>query len=204
MGPAPERVRSDTRAAILDTAEKLVQTRGFNGFSYADVSSTLGVTNAALHYHFPGKAELGHALITRYADRFMGSLHAIEGGGAPPVAQLRAYTELYGSVLEADRMCLCGMLAAEYQTLPEAMQQDVVAFFDANHDWLARVLEEGRADGTLRFAGRAGDVADLTVGTLEGALLVARTYGDTGRFKAVAELCQELFGAAGSGVSRAR
>jgi TetR/AcrR family transcriptional repressor of nem operon len=195
MDVAPVRARSDTRAAILDTAEELVQTRGFNGFSYADVSSALGVTNAALHYHFPGKAELGHALIARYAERFMGSLRAIEEGGAPPPDRLRAYAELYGSVLEADRMCLCGMLAAEYQTLPDAMRQDVVAFFDANHEWLARVLEEGRADGTLRFAGRAEDAADLTVGTLEGALLVARTYGDTGRFKAVAQQLLTEFGA---------
>jgi TetR/AcrR family transcriptional repressor of nem operon len=196
MDAAPVRSRSDTRAAILDTAEKLVQTRGFNGFSYADVSSALGVTNAALHYHFPGKAELGHALIARYAERFMGSLRAIEEGGAPPPDRLRAYTELYGSVLEADRMCLCGMLAAEYQTLPDEMRQEVVAFFDANNDWLARVLKEGRADGTLRFAGRAEDAADLTVGTLEGALLVARTYGDTSRFKAVAEQLLTEFGAA--------
>jgi TetR/AcrR family transcriptional repressor of nem operon len=196
MDAAPVRSRSDTRAAILDTAEKLVQTRGFNGFSYADVSSALGVTNAALHYHFPGKAELGHALIARYAERFMGSLRAIEEGGAPPPDRLRGYTELYGSVLEADRMCLCGMLAAEYQTLPDAMRQEVVAFFDANNDWLARVLKEGRADGTLRFAGRAEDAADLTVGTLEGALLVARTYGDTSRFKAVAEQLLTEFGAA--------
>ena len=43
-------------------AERLVQSRGFNGFSYADVASELGVTKASLHYHYPGKAELGEAL----------------------------------------------------------------------------------------------------------------------------------------------
>jgi TetR/AcrR family transcriptional repressor of nem operon len=50
---------SDTRTAILDVAERLVQARGFNGFSYADIAGELGLTRAALHYHFSGKAELG-------------------------------------------------------------------------------------------------------------------------------------------------
>lgn len=181
------RERTDTRAAILDIAEELVQVRGFNGFSYADISSELGLTNAALHYHFPGKAELGQALITRYAEVFAASLEEIDRRATTPMGRLRAYTELYLSVLEANRMCLCGMLAAEYQTLPEAMRQAVTGFFDANHHWLIHVLDEGRADGTIGFAGRSSDGAELVVGTLEGAMLVARSYGDSRRFAAVAE-----------------
>ncbi|MGD0811101.1 MAG: helix-turn-helix domain-containing protein, partial [Acidimicrobiales bacterium] len=60
---------SSTASDILDAAERLVQSRGFNGFSYADVSSELGITKAALHYHFAGKAELGESLISRYNER---------------------------------------------------------------------------------------------------------------------------------------
>lgn len=187
MAPATVRARTDTRDAVLDIAEQLVQVRGFNGFSYADIAAELGVTNAALHYHFPGKAELGHALITRYAERFTSSLDAIDEHEASAPGRLREYTVLYRNVLEAGRMCLCGMLAAEYQTLPDAMRQAVTKFFDANHVWLTRVLEEGRADGTIQFAGQARDAAELIVGSLEGAMLVARTYGDTSRFKAVSE-----------------
>src|SRR5215211_135610 len=54
--------RTDTADRILDLAERLVQTRGFNGFSYADIASELGLTKASLHYHFPTKAELGRCL----------------------------------------------------------------------------------------------------------------------------------------------
>ena len=187
MASAPVRERTDTREAILDIAEQLVQVRGFNGFSYADIAGELGVTNAALHYHFPGKSELGHALIVRYAERFTSSLVTIEQREASAPGRLRAYATLYRNVLEAGRMCLCGMLAAEYQTLPEGMRQAVTAFFDANHVWLTRVLEEGEADGTIRLAGKARDAAELIVGSLEGAMLVARTYGDTSRFNAMSE-----------------
>ena len=51
---------------ILDIAERLAQTRGFNGFSYADIAEELAVTKASLHYHFRSKADLGQALIVRY------------------------------------------------------------------------------------------------------------------------------------------
>ena len=76
--------RSGTASDILDIAERLVQSRGFNGFSYADVSAELGITKAALHYHFAGKAEMGESLITRYTDRFGEALAAIDATDASP------------------------------------------------------------------------------------------------------------------------
>ena len=108
----------ETATRILDSAEGLVQVRGFNGFSYADVATELSLTTASLHYHFPGKGELGRALIARYASRFGEALAAIDAGGEAAPAKLAAYARLYADVLRARRMCLCGMLAAEFQTLP--------------------------------------------------------------------------------------
>jgi TetR/AcrR family transcriptional repressor of nem operon len=179
--------QTDTRSAILDSAERLVQSRGFNGFSYADVAAELGITKAALHYHFPGKAELGQALIVRYATRFCDSLTMIDSGTASAALRLRAYADIYLEVFRDNRMCLCGMLAAEYQTLPEPMRQAVVGFFDDNHAWLTRLLNTGRDDGTVAFAGTADQVARMVLSALEGAMLVARPYGDIRRFEAVAD-----------------
>lgn len=175
-----------TASRILDVAEQLVQVQGFNGFSYADVAAELSVTKASLHYHFPSKAELGEALIVRYADRFGEALAAIDADVPEPPRKLSAYADLYGTVLEGDRMCLCGMLAAEYRTLPKPMQDAVLAFFDVNETWVAGVLEAGRRDGTLAFAGSASDAARMIVAGLEGAMLVARPYADVARFRAAA------------------
>jgi TetR/AcrR family transcriptional repressor of nem operon len=102
--------------------------------------------------------------------------------------KLRAYAQLYAAVFSDDRMCLCGMLAADYATLPQPTRDRVVRFFDDNEVWLARVLEEGRAEGNLRFQGSARSVARTIVGGLEGAMLVARPYGDIKRFRSAASL----------------
>lgn len=183
--PTPAK-NADTAQRILDVAEELVQVRGFNAFSYADVAAELGMTKAGLHYHYPGKAELGQALIDRYSERFAGALAEIDARDAPAAAKLDAYVNLYAEVLRARRMCLCGMLAAEYQTLPEGLRDAIVAFFNDNEAWLARVLKQGRADGSLRFEGSPGDTARMIISGLEGAMLVARPYGDPKRFKASA------------------
>jgi TetR/AcrR family transcriptional regulator, transcriptional repressor for nem operon len=178
---------SDTAARILDIGERLVQLRGFNGFSYADVASELDMTKAALHYHFPGKAELGHALIDRYTHRFTEALAEIDARIPAAPDKLEAYAGLYAEVLRGQRMCLCGMLAAEYQTLPDPMRNAVIAFIDVNEAWVEHVLTDGQRDGSITLAGPASDAARLIVSGLEGAMLVARPYDDLARFATAAE-----------------
>jgi len=186
MAKARQRGEADTSSRILDIAERLVQSRGFNAFSYADVAGELAVTKASLHYHYPGKAELGEALIVRYAQRFSEALKAIDEGGGDAPARLAAYAAIYGDVLRDHRMCLCGMLAADYETLPEPMQAAVIEFFDENLAWLADVIEQGVREGTLRPSRSPAETAQALLGGLEGAMLVARPYGDVKRFEAAA------------------
>jgi TetR/AcrR family transcriptional regulator, transcriptional repressor for nem operon len=178
--------RADTATQMLDVAERLVQVRGFNAFSYADVAGELGLTNAALHYHFPSKSDLGEALIARYAIRFIGALAEIDGSIPDPLGKLDAYIDLYTGVLRNQRMCLCGMLAAEYETLSAGMQGAITDFFERNERWLAEVLKEGRDDGTLSFPDSPLEEALSIVSALEGAMLIARSIGDIKRFRSAA------------------
>jgi TetR/AcrR family transcriptional regulator, transcriptional repressor for nem operon len=184
--PATQSSEPSTAQRILDVAERLLQSRGFNSFSYADVAGELGITKASLHYHFPGKAELGEALIVRYASRFGEALEEIDESSLSAPSKLAAYASLYANVLREGRMCLCGILAAEYETLSEAMRNAVLRFFDDNERWLTAVLSEGLSDSTLSFEGTPSDEAQTILSGLEGAMLVARPYGDLDRFNSAA------------------
>lgn len=172
---------------ILDVAEQLAQRRGFNGFSYADIAEELAVTKASLHYHFPSKADLGVRLIARYHEAFTGALAEIDATIDDEAAKLRRYVALYDQVIAQDRMCLCGMFAAEYATLPAPMQVELRAFFDANETWLASVLERGRKSDRLTVRMSPNAHARILVQVLEGAMLVARAYGDLDRFRSAAD-----------------
>lgn len=176
----------DTRTRILDIAERLVQTRGFNGFSYADISVEVGISKASLHYHFPTKAALVESLVERYAQDFISALARIDRKHEHALERLKAYTQIYLQVLKANRMCLCGMLAADYSTLPEAIQKRVRTFFRSNEEWLTSALSRGRARKEIAFAGKPVEAAHLLISTLEGAMLLARAHKDIARFRSLA------------------
>jgi AcrR family transcriptional regulator len=69
---------------ILDSAEGVLRTHGYAGFSLRRVSEAAGVALGNLTYHYPTKVELVRALIrrliTHYSDRFQEMLDAPEIG----------------------------------------------------------------------------------------------------------------------------
>ena len=183
-----------TSQQILDIAQRLVQTRGFNAFSYADIANEMNVSKASLHYHFTSKAKLGVMLIERYINDLRKILDEIDRNADGPIAKLRSYVDIYTRVLANERMCLCGMLAAEFVTLPRPMQTALDDYFEANELWLAGVLEEGRHAASLQFKGSASDAAQFIIGSLEGAMLMARSHGGMARFSAATRRLRADFG----------
>src|SRR5262245_53581635 len=168
--PASKKVVAEpvgTATRILDVAENLVQQRGFNAFSYADVAEAVGIRKASLHHHFATKGDLGLALVARYRSAFLDALRAIESDSEVALERLERYAELYGSTLRRKRMCMCGMLATDAATLPRAMRDSVAEFFAENVAWLARILDQGRRRGELRFDGTPRAMATFFVGSLE-------------------------------------
>jgi TetR/AcrR family transcriptional repressor of nem operon len=123
----------------------------------------------------------------RYQAVFEEALEVIDRQTGEAREKLRRYVHLYDDVMRNKRMCLCGMLAAEYATLPSPMQDELRRFFDANERWLTAVLEDGRRAGKLAFTEPARGRARLLLGGLEGAMLVARSYDDDRRFRSTAK-----------------
>jgi len=171
-----------TRSALLDAAQELAQTRGYNAFSFRDLSERVGVKTASIHYWFPTKGDLGRELMRRYHERFMAALRELEDRRGRSPRKLAGLVDLFRAALaEGDRMCLCGMLASEFATLPSGVQAEVRAFFTSVEKWLAGVLSEGRAADELRFPGEPEDAARVLFSSLEGAMMAARAFGDEKR-----------------------
>jgi TetR/AcrR family transcriptional repressor of nem operon len=181
----------DMKDQILNSAQKLVQQRGFNGFSYADIAEDVGIRKASLHHHFGTKTDLGLALVERYSSTLMDALVRI--GELPLKAdmKLRAYVDIYRNVLEANCMCMGGMLASEALTLDAAMLPGLNHFFAINTDWLTEVLAEGKTQQVFALSGSAADHARLFLSTLQGALMIARATGDRETFNQTATLLIE-------------
>lgn len=175
-----------TKEQIMDVTQFLVQTRGYNAFSYADISKQVNIRKAAIHYYFPKKSDLGKALVARYREMFLKQLTLIDQGKGSVRYKLERYIELYFDVLQDGKMCLCGMLAAEITTLPTEIVEELNQFFDENEAWLNKLLEQGRETKTICFGGTTKDSTQFLIAGLEGAMLMARFYADATRFQSVA------------------
>lgn len=178
----------DTKIALLDLAQELAQTRGLNAFSFQDLARGVGIRTASVHHHFPTKADLGRQLMARYRSRFRAELESIDARTRSAPKKLELFVGLFRQTLRrGNRLCLCGMLATEYATLPASVQDEVRAFYDETEDWLGRALVRGRSAGALAFDGSATEVAKTFLATLEGAMIAARTFGDEARLAGAAQ-----------------
>ena len=178
----------EMREQILASAQQLVQQRGFNGFSYADIADEVGIRKASLHHYFPTKADLGKVLIDLYTEGLESELLRIGGLHTRADAKLEAYFAIFRSTLQADRMCLGGMLASEALTLDPAVLPGLKHFFTRNIEWLAEVLAAGNSQKLFALTGTAADHARMLLAALQGALLIARATGDHKTFDKTASL----------------
>ena len=171
--------RSNTAQDILDVAEMLIQTRGYNAFSYQDIAVKLDIRKASIHYHFATKTDLGVAVIERYAgqhETLLGDLMRDDGISA--MSLFECYTAPYVAFAKTpDRVCLCGALTGEFHALPDEMQARVARFCDAHQTWLTAMLERGLASGDFRFTQVPARMAAMIFSALQGALLVRRATG---------------------------
>jgi TetR/AcrR family transcriptional repressor of nem operon len=164
-----------TADRILDVAEGLLQRRGYHAVSYSDLADALDLTTAAIHYHFPSKADLGQALVARYRRVNAQKRAAIVARTEDLRGRLRAYVALYANILEDGGFCLCGGLAAAESTLPEAVQREVRRFFADQEDWLTTIIAEGETDPAgLNGCETPREVAALFLAAVEGAMLTSR------------------------------
>ncbi len=162
----------ETRSLILQEAEYLIRTRGYAGFSYADLSVRVAITKASIHYYFPSKEELIVVVVREYIERFVAVLARIKLEHKSPAMQLRAYGNLFLDGFEKGMLPLCGALSAERSALPQAMYPTLQDFFQIHLDWLEGVLAEGLAGGELAPQVTPKPIALLLLSTLEGGTFV--------------------------------
>lgn len=187
-------METGTRGRLLAEAEFLLRTRGYSGFSYADLAKAIGLSKASIHYHFPAKEDLGAALIETYKARYNAALQEIWEESASGTARIMAYARLYLEGLRQDQGCLCGVMACERDILPQRLREAIAEFFGEHLIWLQRVLEAGIANGTIREGMDTAAAAKLVLSALEGILMLGRLFGEESRFAAAVELLGKFLG----------
>ena len=170
----------NTQQKLIDSARHLIQIRGYNGFSYADVADEVQMRKASIHHHFPAKSDLAKAVVEQSRAVIVEQTRLLDDGAFDPDAQLRMYTGYWEKCI-ADAsapFCVAGMLASELPTLPADLAQEVRAHFHDLSGWLERVMTRGSQLGRFELQGSARQEAEAFMAMVYGAMLAARAYGD--------------------------
>ena len=127
---------------ILNIAEEMIQTRGYNGFSFMDISARLGIKKASVQFYFPRKVDLGVQVVIRYGRNFKSLLEALDARGTSARNRLEAYAAPFIRMASKEgKVCLAAALSAEFTTLPEEVCAEVVDFYALVENWLIFLLD---------------------------------------------------------------
>ena len=178
------------REQLLDHAQMFLMTRGYNGFSYRDLAERVGVKTSSIHYYFPAKEDLVLEAIKAY-DAFIGEGLAGIDDTLPAPEKLAQYAQGFGRIVaDGHRICLCGMLAADIETLPETVREAVQRFFAYHEAWLARVLAQGQAEGALTLTSSPEATARALFAGFQGSVMASRLFRAPSRLEdVVASVC---------------
>jgi len=168
-------VTLSTRNQILDCAQGLIQTRGYNGFSFRDIAGDIGIKSASIHYYYPGKTDLAVAVASKYRADFMEATQSIAASSKPAHEILSAYASLFEVTLKSEnKLCLCGMLASEVNSVDPELRVEISGFFKEQHELLTGVLSKGQSTGEIDENLDPESFAKTFLATLEGAMMMAR------------------------------
>ena len=139
----------DTRSEIISIANDLIRSVGYNAFSYADISKKLNIKNAAIHYYFPAKGDLGVEVIKRSLDAFNEKTDSWKN--LDYRKQLVNYITMHDGFIGNYWSCIVGSLSPSYDTLPENMQKELQKLINTILNWLIDLLSKGKDSGEFKF-----------------------------------------------------
>lgn len=166
---------TSTKESIINLADDLIRRRGYNAFSYNDISKVLSVKNAAIHYHFPSKSDLGVAVIEFHIQKVEHFIKAVATLSEPE--KVEEFLNIYDQIQTNKKVCLVGTLATDWDTIDEKIQQKLTVFVTIVGDWLTSVMEDGLKKGTLTFKGDPRTRALLIITSIMAAAQMAKIMG---------------------------
>lgn len=163
---------SDTRERILDVALELFTEQGYDGTSLREIAERLGVTKAALYYHFESKEDILLALHMRIHEFGKDALSRME---LEPVT-----LELWGEMLEAvvDQVLAQRQIFLMHQRNEAAIEKLHDRTHEAEHEDLQNRLRLVLSDPSLPLRDRVRMAAAVGV-VFSGVVLAGDTFTES-------------------------
>jgi AcrR family transcriptional regulator len=141
---------TDSHDQILASAQRLFMAQGFRAVSMRQIAEQVGLTKAALYYHFQDKEELFVAIVERYLQRIAEVMDQAAAQGTTARARLTAIVHAILTQPVEERAIL-RLASQELSNIsPEARGRFLVLYHEKFIGRLAALIETGVAAGELR------------------------------------------------------
>ena len=176
-------IRHDnTRQHILETGHRIISGKGFSGVGLKEILTTAGVPKGSFYHYFESKEQYGQALLQDYFEYRLAAMDSLLGAeGLSGRERLIGYWQQWlDSQCDecTDQKCLVVKLAAEVADLSDAMRLTLRDGTDRVIARIARVIDDGIADGSLP-ALEAQSVAQMLYQLWLGASLIGKLHRDS-------------------------
>jgi AcrR family transcriptional regulator len=184
---------TDTRSRIIGSAMELFWQKGFGSTSMADILGKAGVNSGSLYHFFPGKQDLLLAVLEAYRSGIDAMLlEPAWRNVADPLERIFALLAAYrAAIVQTDCIygCPIGSLALEIHEPDPPVRELLAANFSGWTDAVERCLVDAGSRVPVHIDRHA--FAEFVLTTMEGGVMLARTYRDVGYFdRAVGQLRQ--------------
>lgn len=180
-----------TRDRIIESARDLFLTRGYNATGLSEIVKHAGVNSGSLYYFFPTKEDLLLAVLDWYRTNIgPGLLDPVFDRISDPFERIFGLLDGYRQVLlltDYEQGCPIGNLALEVGNSHPSVRPLLQANFDNWIRAIERCLEQ--IEDRLPSDVDRNQLAVLVLNTMEGGMMLARTYRSIDPFdKSVAQL----------------
>ena len=165
---------SITREKIMELGENLIRSKGYNAFSYQDISSELGIKNAAVHYYFPSKENLGTSIVKNNIQRFEEMVENMRSRDFDEWHQLETFIKIYIKSHREQRLCIIGSLGPDFNTLSETTKAELKRMTEIILKWLTDLLTIGRGKKVFVFKEDPYNKSLVILSSLIASLQLAR------------------------------
>lgn len=178
---------SDTKEALLDHAQDLVQRLGANAMSYNDLSHAVGIRKASIHYHFPRKEDLIKALVQRCQCVYGEQYRKIVDSDKTSREKLYMLASIFEQGVRSDKLCLIGMLSTEYASLSKSIQRALKKAVESTSKIFEKAFIQGIEENVLHGKPNTYDLAYGFLSFLMGAQIISRCAQNPRAFKKAAK-----------------
>lgn len=171
---------SEAKTALINSAFKLMISKGYTGTSIDEVCAAAGYTKGTFFYYFENKEAIGKGLLMRQKEMISGIKHAPFMQIEDPLARFIQYMDMI-SLLCQDPIidsCIIGMFSEELADSSDDIRRLCAETFA---DW-ANFLQDMFEQIRMRYAPDTDvdshGLAEYFIAIFEGSVILARAKGN--------------------------